>query len=61
MMVGKYPFGGHNTYTILDNIKIRQPDLNKFSESLREILSQMLRKNPEERPCMDELSKLPYF
>ena len=47
MMAGKYPFGGHNTYTILDNIKIRDPDFNKFSEPLREILSSMLRKYPE--------------
>lgn len=53
MMAGKYPFEGHNTYTILDNIKIRQPDLNRFNDPLRETLSQMLRKNPEERPSMN--------
>jgi hypothetical protein len=60
-MVGRYPFGGHNTYTMLDNIKLREPDLSKFNEPLREILSLMLKKNPDERLCMNELAQLSYF
>lgn len=61
MMIGRYPFGGRNTFKMIGNIKIKDPHLDKFSEPLREILSLMLKKNPDQRISINELVKFSYF
>lgn len=58
----RYPFTGVNTFTILDSIKTREPDLSPFhSPHLRGLLATMLRKDPADRPSIAEVKRSPYF
>lgn len=62
MFTRRYPFSGINTYSILDNIKNKEPEFNQFhNPQLRQLLSSMLRKNPADRIGIREVKLSPYF
>ena len=66
MLTGTPPFYDRNKLAIYDKIQHSKPQFYDFhSDSARDLIESLLRKNPEERLCsergIEELKEHPFF
>ena len=63
LLTGKLPFGGRNTKELFSNIgalNIKWPG-NDFNALAKNLIIKILKRNPKERPSLDEILSQPWF
>eukprot|EP00331_Platyophrya_macrostoma_P010208 CAMPEP_0176429288 /NCGR_PEP_ID=MMETSP0127-20121128/13632_1 /TAXON_ID=938130 /ORGANISM="Platyophrya macrostoma, Strain WH" /LENGTH=322 /DNA_ID=CAMNT_0017811085 /DNA_START=34 /DNA_END=999 /DNA_ORIENTATION=- len=62
MLTGKRPFDAPTQYLLIKAILEQEPQYPSFLDpNAQDLISRLLRKNPFDRPPMDEIKKHPYF